>query len=191
MSTRGNLVCIQQPNLNPWVKKELGITGNFEENVGLCVMKMYDGDLESFKLNQSAEFIGTLSYTPLTKEDQLAKDERVKEDGYLPNNEFQGMSKYPSIHVIAHIPSPETLVATPLNVQFESLTIEIIGSVRDTLFECFRDMCFGDEIVAEYMLCNLIQRIHNRQDDATPLGSLNINLYSTEEEEAMFISDGV
>jgi|JI9StandDraft_1071089.scaffolds.fasta_scaffold986844_1 hypothetical protein len=52
--------------MNSWVKKDLGITGNFEKAIGFCIVKTYDENVNGFKLNSSAEFIGTLAYYPLS-----------------------------------------------------------------------------------------------------------------------------
>lgn len=58
----------------------------------MVVVKTYDDYLNTMKLNTSFEFIGTLNYHPYTKEEEEKHDELMKDNEYLPSNEFYHMN---------------------------------------------------------------------------------------------------
>lgn len=68
------------------------MTGNFEKVAGMVVVKTYDEYLSSMKLNSSFEFVGTLNFQPFTKEEEEKHDELMKDNEYLPSNEFFHMN---------------------------------------------------------------------------------------------------
>lgn len=76
----------------------------------MVIVKTYDEHLNSMKLNTSCEFIGTLNYHPMTKEEEDKYDEAMKENEYLPSNEFHHMNRYPVLHLIKAIDNPTNLL---------------------------------------------------------------------------------
>lgn len=48
----------------------------------------------------------------------------------------------------------------------------------------FKLLMRGDEVASQYLLLNLISKVHTRTPEGTPIGQLNINLSGLSEEEA-------
>lgn len=72
---RSNLVCIEEPYINPWLLREMGASGGLFGSIAEYVnVKAYDSLGEKLKLGDSAEFIGWLSYDPPTKEEEAEQD---------------------------------------------------------------------------------------------------------------------
>ena len=93
----------------------MGFSGDFETEVGLCVVKSYDFEPDSAKLLETFEFVGTLQWHPLTEKEEKERLEHIEANGYLPNNEFLDMPKYPVLHEIARISEPLSVV--PQNLE--------------------------------------------------------------------------
>lgn len=46
-------------------------------------------------------------------------------------------------------------------------------------------MLRGDEVAAQYLLLNLLSKVHTRLPEGTPIGHLNINLSGLNNQEAV------
>lgn len=178
---RGNLICTSIPNENKWLREKRGIDeGNFDEVAELCVVKLYDDILDSFKMNGAYEFIGTLEYRPLTPEEREERAELYKQNGYLPPNVIPDMDKYPIIHTMTYMPHPYKN-ATKFNKECPVLDSDKIAELRGVIFNVMVDLYGGDELAAEYVLLSLLSSVQKRED-GIPVGISCINLYSTEPE---------
>lgn len=99
------------------------------------------------------------------------------------------MSRYPTLHIFTALENPFRLLQDPLVAQMEALSFE--GFNRDeVILPCLKELCLGDELAAEYVLLNLISRVHTR-DDGVPLGTANINLYTKDKEAADSIAENL
>jgi hypothetical protein len=130
-------------------------------------------------MNKAYEFIGTLEYAPLNKEERERRAEMLKEQGYLPPNMIPDMDKYPVLHVMEYLEHPYKN-ATKFWNEIPELDSGRIAEIRDKLFEILTDIYGGDEVVAEYVLLTLLSKVQNRED-GMPVGISCINLYSTDE----------
>lgn len=81
----------------------------------MLIVKTYDEDINNFKLNSSAEFIGALTFYPLTKEQEAERNELIAANEYMPGSEFLNIHRYPTLHLISSIPNPVEGILTDLS----------------------------------------------------------------------------
>ena len=176
---RGNMICTEIPNENKWLREKRGLEdGKFEEVAELCVMKIYDDMLDQFKMNKSYEFVGTLEYSPLSKEEQKEVADFYEQNGSLPPNAIPDMDRYPKIHVMTYLEHPYKN-ATKYRKDVTALDSEQTAKIRKTLFSIFTELYGGDELAAEYVLLTLLSKVQ-RRDEGVPIGVSWINIYSTD-----------
>ena len=68
VSERGNVLGVSTPNLNDWVCQILRNGSVTEEKSSSdsqlsCIVKLYDKNINAFKLNEQITFIGVLEFT--------------------------------------------------------------------------------------------------------------------------------
>jgi hypothetical protein len=67
MSERGNVLGVSIPNLNNWVDQTLkeGAPSNVPQSQPKsAIVKLYDKNINAFKLNEQITFIGVLEFKP-------------------------------------------------------------------------------------------------------------------------------
>lgn len=186
---RGNLICASVPNESKWLLEKRGIAdGLFDEVAELCIVKLYDDIIDQFRINKSYEFVGTLEYKPLSKEQRAERAEILKQNGDLPPNMIPDMDKYPIIHTMAYMEHPHKN-ATRFHIDSPELDNETIAETRAKIFELLTDIYGGDELAAEYVLLTLLSRIQKRED-GVPIGVLCINLYTKDDSTSIEILKG-
>ena len=67
MFERGNVLGVSVPNLNDWVDQTLqngtpSLNGQKQAPAKSCVIKLYDKNINAFKLNEQISFIGILEF---------------------------------------------------------------------------------------------------------------------------------
>ena len=68
MSERGNVLGVSIPNLNNWVDQILkeGAPSNKSQRAAKsAIIKLYDKNINAFKLNEQITFIGVLEFKPV------------------------------------------------------------------------------------------------------------------------------
>jgi len=68
MSERGNVLGVSIPNLNNWVDQILkeGAPSNKSQSAAKsAIIKLYDKNINAFKLNEQITFIGVLEFKPV------------------------------------------------------------------------------------------------------------------------------
>lgn len=121
-----------------------------------------------FKMNKSYEFVGTLEYNPLSKEDREARNQFFSENGYMPTNVIPDMDKYPVLHVMAYLDHPYKN-ATKYRQDGSMLDSARILELRNKLMEILIELLGGDELAAEYILFTLLSKVQKRED-GLPIG---------------------
>lgn len=129
-------------------------------------------------MNRAYEFIGSLEYKPLSKEDREQRAQMFKDNGYLPPNVIPDMDKYPVLHNMTYMEHPYKN-ATKCFIDSPTLDSEKVADLRTKLFDILLEIYGGDELVAEYVLLTLLSKVQTRED-GVPVGISCINLYSTD-----------
>lgn len=139
-------------------------------------------------MNKAYEFIGSLEYRPLNKDERQERAEMYKEHGYLPPNVIPDMDKYPVLHLIHYLEHPYKN-ATQFLIDAVDLENEKIKELRGKIFNILVDIYGGDELAAEYVLFTLLSKVQTRED-GIPLGICCTNLYASDEDTTLQILKG-
>lgn len=146
--------------------------------------------------------------------DQIDSSNQIEnQPNFADDDEFGPLvpneDKLPKLHVI--ITRSQNLVQHPkvldhLNIDLSKLKLQldeelenindleeasILKDFRQELFKTwqklkavFKLILKGDEVASEFLLLNLISKVHNRTPEGFILGHLNINLYGLSNAEA-------
>ena len=126
----------------------MGFSGEFDSQIGLCVVKGYDMETDSAKLLETFEMVGTLQWEPLSEKEEEDRLKLIEANGYVPGNEFTEMPKYPVLHAIARIPDPVSLLPENLESQFSNLDLNAVETCHNKLKAMLKGICSGDELAA-------------------------------------------
>jgi hypothetical protein len=83
MSERGNVLGISIPNLNNWVDqilKEGAPSNKFQSPAKSAIIKLYDKNINAFKLNEQITFIGVLEFKPVVQQINSSSDGSIPVD---------------------------------------------------------------------------------------------------------------
>ncbi|ORX86771.1 hypothetical protein BCR32DRAFT_289834 [Anaeromyces robustus] len=182
--------CINIPGHNSWAKEKSTVQSldnkNYkiinekfpiesEDNFG-AIVKIYDlEDANDLKLNAVFEFIGILEYSEHNPTIEQSYDDL----------DMNLLSSYPLPHVHAIYWNKIENNSNPIinNIKNQLVNDQDIKNMRNEIVEYISNRFGGDELIAEYLLYNLVSRIYSRID-SLPVGkfSLNIcNIKSTEQ----------
>ncbi|CAI2186871.1 9649_t:CDS:10, partial [Funneliformis geosporum] len=140
-----------------------------KENHMAAVIKIYEKE-DSFKVTDVVEFIGVLNYPRKATND--ANESQCDEFNVLDENTASCYS--PSVHVIFYRklhPTGNPLISTT-NLSVSPNDAELI---RSAMVQYIASAFGGDYLVAEFVLLQLLSRIHLRQNGFA-LGKLALNI---------------
>lgn len=98
----------------------------------------------------------------------------------IPPSQIKDQDKYPSLHVISCISTDS--VREHLTAQVLNHTQDSLVDARAVIVNRLTEICYGDEIVAEYILMTLLSEVHSHAD-GSPLGNLGLNVYSPNDDK--------
>ncbi|XP_064630611.1 mini-chromosome maintenance complex-binding protein-like isoform X2 [Lineus longissimus] len=153
-----------------------------------CLVKLYD-DSDTFKVNDTVEFVGVLSVDP-----SMAKfpSESVQLDFVIdPLEDMMDMAEHnahsppsslvPRLHAVMsykleHVNPylPRELSKTPSQSCIESILSQS-KVVRKEVISLLEQALFGDNLAAEYLLCHLISSVYARRD-VVAVGKFSLNI---------------
>ena len=139
------------------------------------IVKLYDVEEGTLKLNDCVEFIGIVSLDPL-----LAAQNGTKNVDEFMQPEIEAKNPPPSLIPRLHVLKFQKLVHNnPYLVQNPTATVcwEEIRRCRDELHALLTHLLLGDSVAAEYMICHLMSQIYTRKDGLC-LGKSSLNLFS-------------
>lgn len=176
---RANLLGVSVPNLNPWAT-------NYQEKSKQCLIKLYDDNTRCFKLNENVTFIGILEFRNQSGEDAQMQDADQFE-GRIPNEQ-----NIPHLHAITYrrnqiLNNNPALKASSVAADTLVKETHFYQDTKAKLLAVLKLILGGDSFASEYIIMNLISRIHNRQNELL-LGKLNINLTNLQTLEAKYLS---
>jgi len=129
------------------------------------IVKLYDIEDGSIKLNQILDIVGIVSLDP-----SLANiDDPDDQAGTLPPP-----SLVPRVHAV-HIKKVEQ--NNPLVVPGTHLTQEEMTRTREQIIYILTQALLGDSLAAEYLLYHLISKVYGRRDIQV-LGKMGLNLFN-------------
>ncbi|PRP89654.1 hypothetical protein PROFUN_00918 [Planoprotostelium fungivorum] len=129
-----------------------------------CLVRVYDASSDSFKLNHTFEFVGILHYSGPQEEAQMDVDDF---ETVIP-----GQSAMPRLECIQYRRVDDRRLVEGSNAQME---VEQVRETRRLIIDWLASTLHGDKLAAEYVLLNLLSKIHHRAE-ALPLGSLSLNV---------------
>lgn len=146
---------------------------------GSCVVHMYERN-NGVKLNDVVEVLGVISRVPdLTPHTMLEEDEQDTLASRIPT------SMAPRIHAICarklNSILPANMPQVTTNQEIQLARAQTIGFLSTILG--------GDTLAAEYLLAQMISRVHMRTQDsnASPLGALTLNLTGIPDKSTDFV----
>ena len=136
-----------------------------DENGSLCIVKVYDEDME-IKVNDIFEFIGILSLESLSTENH---------EDFTESHSFT--SFVPRLHCVA---INKLYHSNPLldNIFMEKEIFDFMNNacdVRQEIITFLKKALLGDELAAEYLLCNLVSNVY-LNTETLAVGKLSLNL---------------
>lgn len=215
MSERGNILGISMPNVNDWVDQILKDGFPSEEKQSppkSAIIKLYDKNINAFKLNEQITFIGVLEFKPDSTqidsssspadEDGLTADQMAEQffAGVLPD-----MDTVPHLHAIscrkmAVLQCPELLRYCKVDKdllreqlsdgdsQMEGEYLKQLGTelenAQKKLLAIFKLIFKGDETQSAYLLYNLLAKVHQKSPEGMPMGHFNINISGLDSTQA-------
>eukprot|EP00347_Sterkiella_histriomuscorum_P016942 403351260 len=185
---RGNLLGITVPNVNSWVKNQ-----NSQEKPKSCLIKVYDDQVRGFKLNDSVTFIGILEVQKQAGgvAQSANGDEEMKiDEGSMyagADQGFEGLSNgipneanLPHLHAITFrrdltLNTNQLLRKSDVTQQTIVQHSNDIADARNKFIAIAKLILNNDSVAAEYLLLNLISKVHTRKDGLV-LGNVSINI---------------
>lgn len=150
-----------------------------------CLVKVYDGDEHSFKLNDIVDVIGIVHFeSPLETDvaaDAASGDEKIDYVNSLvhgidlDDNDSQFPSSLvPRIHAlcISAVKHINPLIRT---LEVPSQPTQFVEKIRIELHAILSQAMFGDTLAADYLICNLLSHIYMRKD-VLSLGAFALNI---------------
>lgn len=157
-----------------------------------CLVKVYDPDEQSFKLNELIDIVGIIQFDSPLESDVAAASAAAEVKNAVGDSRIEYVnelvrgldledseSQFPSslvprIHAIAAVPlkhiSP--LLREPkLPVQ----TKEFCEKIRSELHAIISQCMFGDNLAADYIICHLLSGVYLRKD-VLSLGAFPLNV---------------
>lgn len=147
---------------------------------GTCMVYCYADDCDPIKLNSTVEIIGVLSAPPELAAphlEQRAGQEDMDDEMLVI---FPPASKIPRLHAVSIRNSGEEFgFSNEPNIDREPLDS---SCCRRHLLEMIAHCVAGDELAAEYILLQLIGRVHTRVDGVGAMGAPSLNLTNSSTE---------
>ncbi|CAH2058608.1 unnamed protein product [Thlaspi arvense] len=113
-----------------------------------CLVKIYDSPESELKLNDVVEFLGVLTFDPVTTMDMDSLDENSDD-----------LSEAESVQM------PSGKLKSP----------QIFKEIREGLMKYLTDLLGNDHIAAQFLLLHLLSKVHGRVDNVA-VGKLSLNL---------------
>ncbi|KAI1293479.1 Mini-chromosome maintenance complex-binding protein [Halotydeus destructor] len=153
-------------------------------NKRACIVKLYE-DNQSFKLNDVIEVVGSIQFDNSEAALLSQQKSHTPEQLELVNSLIKDMDmedhdeKYPSslvprIHAfyVRKINHINPLVDSKVTQEFSK---DSLSKLRTELHAILSQALFGDQLAADYVICNLISSIYSRKDILT-LGAFPLNV---------------
>lgn len=184
---RGNLLVKKVDHTNKWMRELFGET---DESYALqttngVLAKLYDDDINQFKLNDTAEFIGILHYVKTEKtEEEVNKPTTEEKDDFDTSQKIPNDEKTPHIHVISFIRDPfnrfnPLLQDISFKIQKDENSLgahqEEISETKEQIMAILTKVFGGDETTAEHFILSLLSQPHLRKDGIT-VGQFPLNI---------------
>jgi hypothetical protein len=176
------IYCINIPGHNAWAKEKISsqndgnkkykvINEKFpiesDDNFG-AIVKLYDpDDIDELKLNSVFEFIGILEYNEHHDNIQPTFDD-------LDMNMLSSLP-LPHIHALYWNKVKNNSNPAINSIKNQLLNDKAIEDTRNKIVEYVSNVFGGDELIAEYLLYNLVSRIYSRID-TLPVGKFSLNI---------------
>lgn len=149
---------------------------------GDCFAFVYDDTDDTVRLNQVVEFVGVLSRAPHLA--ALQDEGGDQEDSFHVLAELRARpptSQVPRLHVILTTTLPSALPSDGQRAMCDANPVSpsTIPLLRQKAVDILSAAVGGDKLVAEYLLLQLIARVHSRTDG--PLGVLPLNIFGCPE----------
>ncbi|XP_050694533.1 mini-chromosome maintenance complex-binding protein-like [Eriocheir sinensis] len=147
-----------------------------------ALVKIYEE--ESLTLNQVIEVVAILSVSPhlASSSSPSSSSIGVEEEGGVIGGDgdmetpgghsASPASLVPRLHAILARPMAHT---NPLLPADTTTTTTITTTTRDTMMKVLVEVCLGDSLAAEHLLCHLLSSVYCRQD-VTVIGKYALNL---------------
>ncbi|CDW86598.1 mini-chromosome maintenance complex-binding protein [Stylonychia lemnae] len=173
---RGNLLGISVPNMNQWLAQEP------EKRAKTCLIKVYDENVRSFKLNDNLTVIGILEFNKRQSEDEEMKNVSGGDDDYDPmaRTGIPNEQNIPHLHVITFrkdliLNNNQLLKRSQVNNMTLNNYSQDLKEAREKLKAILKMILEGDQVASEFTLLNIISKAHTRKDGFI-LGNISTNL---------------
>lgn len=151
-----------------------------------CIVKLYDGDMEALKLQETVEILGVLCVNPemasfdatSLEEAGLARDARQPSSALVPRVHAILIRRLPFHHPLLPF-SPDWLSEARLAAAYQSKLAApgALAAARAVAVEQLKQHLGGDDLAAEYVLMLLVSRAFGKHGDQA-LGSWSMNIVS-------------
>lgn len=145
-------------------------------DVHACLVKLYGDASESLRLNDVVDFYGLYTVSPeltVFAEGGASFDETAPPGSQLPRLHCIFFDKLDSPCPDFPVPDSQDIV------QRADALKSTAGEARNAVFELLRVTLGGDALAAEFLLLQLLSRVHKRTGEMT-LGSHSLNLAGCE-----------
>lgn len=177
------IYCINIPGHNNWAKEKIDIENSEEKNYKSirekfpidsddnfgAIIKIYDlEDANELKLNSVFEFIGILEHSNQTEAIQQQSFDDLDEN-------ILTSYPLPHIHALYWNKIENNLNPTVKSIKEQLTDDQAIKDIRNEIVEYISNIFGGDDLIAEYLLYNLVSRIYSRVD-SLPIGKFSLNI---------------
>jgi len=177
------IYCINIPGHNNWAKEKINVEESgekdfkpihekfpidSEDNFG-AIIKIYDlEDANELKLNSVFEFIGILENSNQTEAVQQQSFDDLDEN-------ILTSYPLPHIHALYWNKIENNSNPTVKSIKEQLTDDQAIKVIRNEIVEYISSIFEGDDLIAEYLLYNLVSRIYSRVD-SLPIGKFSLNI---------------
>jgi len=177
------IYCINIPGHNNWAKEKINVEESgekdfkpihekfpidSEDNFG-AIIKIYDlEDANELKLNSVFEFIGILENSNQTEAIQQQSFDDLDEN-------ILTSYPLPHIHALYWNKIENNSNPTVKSIKEQLTDDQAIKVIRNEIVEYISSIFEGDDLIAEYLLYNLVSRIYSRVD-SLPIGKFSLNI---------------
>jgi len=139
-----------------------------------CLVKLYQDD-QDFKLNEVLDFVGVLCKDPALARFQDDDDFMAEENAATNPPCSQVVRVHAMIARKVFVPCPPLSQLSKLPASSLQEMQAAAPALRPRVVECLAACVGGDALAAEYLLLQLLSRVHSRPEPIA-LGALSLNL---------------